>query len=459
MKPRSMEEKIGYRLFLMGFVGLLCTAALCIFVFHKAFRTQVWTAMEHEADLVSAGYRLSGDPRQLSAYSTSSLRITLIDPDGNVLFESATAQPLENHLTRPEIQQAMQSGVGRDCRDSQTTGYETYYYALLLPSGEILRVAQDSETTWSIYDDAIPAIILSCVLMMAAAALMAGLLTKSLVQPVLKMTDDLDRIQDNVPYKELIPFAESIHSDRLLRENNEKMRQEFTANVSHELKTPLTSISGYAELIETGIAQPKDIPDFARKIHVEASRMIQLVNDILQLSNLDNVSEAGTPLTMETVDLLEVARECVERQKVNAKRSFISLTYLGESAPVLGSRSLLDELSRKLKRRLELTPEAMDRLLAHNWPGNVRELRNVLEFCAYLTPSGVITELSLPENLRTGPTAQPSLTLAQRTRAFERAEILRLLERNGASLEGKKKTAAQLGISLASLYNKLNMQF
>ena len=122
-------------------------------------------------------------------------------------------------------------------------------------------------------------------------------------------------------------------------------------------------------------------------------------------------------------------------------------------------RRLLDELSRKLKRRLELTPEAMDRLLAHNWPGNVRELRNVLEFCAYLTPSGVITELSLPENLRTGPTAQPSLTLAQRTRAFERAEILRLLERNGASLEGKKKTAAQLGISLASLYNKLNMQF
>ena len=195
--------------------------------------------------------------------------------------------------------------------------------------------------------------------MMAAAALMAGLLTKSLVQPVLKMTDDLDRIQDNVPYKELIPFAESIHSDRLLRENNEKMRQEFTANVSHELKTPLTSISGYAELIETGIAQPKDIPDFARKIHVEASRMIQLVNDILQLSNLDNVSEAGTPLTMEAVDLLEVARECVERQKVNAKRSFISLTYLGESAPVLGSRSLLDELCQNL----------CDNAIRYNRPG------------------------------------------------------------------------------------------
>ena len=174
-----------------------------------------------------------------------------------------------------------------------------------------------------------------------------------------RMAWGVTHLLDNVPYKELIPFAESIHSDRLLRENNEKMRQEFTANVSHELKTPLTSISGYAELIETGIAQPKDIPDFARKIHVEASRMIQLVNDILQLSNLDNVSEAGTPLTMETVDLLEVARECVERQKVNAKRSFISLTYLGESAPVLGSRSLLDELCQNL----------CDNAIRYNRPG------------------------------------------------------------------------------------------
>ena len=364
MKPGSMEEKIGYRLFLMGFAGLVCTAALCIFVFHKAFRAQAWTALENEASLVAAGYAQAEDSAALRSYVTGDLRITLIDPAGDVLFESATDGPMENHLTRPEIQQAMQRGEGRDCRDSQTTGYETYYYAALLPTGEILRIAQDSETIWSIYDDALPAILLSCLLMMGAAAIMAGLLTKTLVQPVLKMTDDLDHIQENVPYRELIPFAESIHSDRLLRENNEKMRQEFTANVSHELKTPLTSISGYAELIETGIAQPKDIPDFARKIHVEASRMIQLVNDILQLSNLDNVSEAGTSLTMETVDLLEVAKECVERQKVNAKRSFISLTYLGESAPVLGSRSLLDELCQNL----------CDNAIRYNHPGGKVQL-------------------------------------------------------------------------------------
>ena len=359
MKPRSMEEKISYRLFLMGFVGLVCTAALCIFVFHKAFTAQAWTALENETNLIAAGYSQLDDPSDLAAFVTNDLRITLIASDGSVEFESATSQQMENHLSRPEIQQAMQNGVGRDRRDSQTMGFETYYYALLLDNGDILRVAQDSETVWSIYDETLPAIVLSCVLMMFAAALMAGLLTRSLVQPVLKMTDDLDHIQDNVPYKELIPFAESIHSDRLLRENNEKMRQEFTANVSHELKTPLTSISGYAELIETGIAKPEDVPGFGHKIHVEATRMIQLVNDILQLSHLDNVSETGNEPVMETVDLLDVAKECVERQKVNAKRSYISLTYLGESAPVLGSRALLDELCQNL----------CDNAIRYNRPG------------------------------------------------------------------------------------------
>ena len=359
MKPRSMEEKISYRLFLMGFFGLLFTAALCIFVFHKAFTAQAWTGLEREAELVSAGYDLVDQPKKLSAFVTDDLRITLISQDGSVLFESATDQPMENHLSRPEIQQALASGVGREIRDSQTLGYETYYYAVRMPNGDVLRVAQDAETIWSIYDSSIPAIVLSCVALMLAAAVLSALLTRALVQPVLHMTEDLDHIQENVPYKELIPFAESIHSDRILRENNEKMRQEFTANVSHELKTPLTSISGYAELIETGIAKPADVQGFAQKIHVEATRMIQLVNDILQLSNLDNVSETGAEPEMEVVDLLDVARECVERQKLNARRAYISLTYLGESAPVRGSRSLLDELCQNL----------CDNAIRYNRPG------------------------------------------------------------------------------------------
>ena len=359
MKLHSMEEKISYRLFLMGFLGLVFTAALCIFVFHKAFTAQAWSALEKETALICAGYDRTDDTKPLTAFAPSGLRITLISQDGSVLFESATEQPMENHLSRPEILQAMETGVGKDIRDSQTLGYETYYYAVSLSDGSILRVAQDSETIWSIYDAALPAIVLSCVALMLAAALLATWLTRALVQPVLKMTEDLDHIQENVPYKELVPFADSIHSDRLLRENNEKMRQEFTANVSHELKTPLTSISGYAELIETGIAKPEDVPGFAEKIHREASRMIQLVNDILQLSHLDNADASASAPEMETVDLLEVARECVERQKLNARRAYVTLTYLGESAPVRGSRSLLDELCQNL----------CDNAIRYNRPG------------------------------------------------------------------------------------------
>ena len=113
MKLRSMEEKISYRLFLMGFLGLLFTAALCIFVFHKAFTAQAWTGLEQEAELVSAGYELtSQQPQELTHFVTEDLRITLISQDGSVLFESATDQPMENHLSRPEIKQAISDGVG-----------------------------------------------------------------------------------------------------------------------------------------------------------------------------------------------------------------------------------------------------------------------------------------------------------------------------------------------------------
>ena len=118
--------------------------------------------------------------------------------------------------------------------------------------------------------------------------------------------------------------------------------------------------------------------------------------------------------------------------------------------------AILDQLSHKLRRPFTLTDEAVRLLQAHSWPGNVRELRNVLEFSAYLTPSGVITCEAFPADLRRPAEHDAALPLVQRVRAFVKREIQRLLARTGASLAGKKNTAAQLGISLASLYNKLN---
>ena len=117
---------------------------------------------------------------------------------------------------------------------------------------------------------------------------------------------------------------------------------------------------------------------------------------------------------------------------------------------------ILNDLAKKIKRSLHITPDALEVLKRHDWPGNVRELRNVLEFSAYLSPNGMITPESLPDRYTHSSENLPSLTLAEKVRRFEREEIHRLLEKNGSDLNGKKLTAQQLGISLATLYNKLS---
>lgn len=117
---------------------------------------------------------------------------------------------------------------------------------------------------------------------------------------------------------------------------------------------------------------------------------------------------------------------------------------------------ILQELSKKLKRSVTISPEALEILTAYDWPGNVRELRNVLEFSAYLSENGVIVRDSLPESLVRPAAERENLPLAQRVRIFEQSEIHKLLLRHGSTLEGKKRTAAELGISLATLYNKLS---
>lgn len=122
--------------------------------------------------------------------------------------------------------------------------------------------------------------------------------------------------------------------------------------------------------------------------------------------------------------------------------------------PVL-AQTILSGLAVKLKRRAAIGPEALDCLMEHNWPGNVRELRNVLEASVYLSSDGYITPDSLPEHILRRPEQEQRLPLAQRVRSFERGEIQKALQQYGSTLEGKKRAAAELGISLATLYNKL----
>lgn len=121
----------------------------------------------------------------------------------------------------------------------------------------------------------------------------------------------------------------------------EQMRREFTANVSHELKTPLTSISGYAEIMKNGIAKPEDIPRFAGHIYTESARLISLVDDIIQLSRLD---EHDQKMPREEVDLLALSREAADRLRERAEKRGIRITVSGDPAAVYGVRTLLEEM-------------------------------------------------------------------------------------------------------------------
>lgn len=118
----------------------------------------------------------------------------------------------------------------------------------------------------------------------------------------------------------------------------EKMRQEFTANVSHELKTPLQSISGYAELLKSGMVKEEDVQQFAERIYSESQRMITLVNDILELSHLD---EGMDDMTREDVDLYEIAAKAIDSLEEEATAAGVTLELTGEASVINGYSQLL----------------------------------------------------------------------------------------------------------------------
>ena len=140
------------------------------------------------------------------------------------------------------------------------------------------------------------------------------------------------------------------------REQREELRREFTANVSHELKTPLTSISGIAEIIKGGLVKPQDIPGFADDIYGEAQRMIRLVEDILRLSQLD---EGGSSLQTEEVDLYHLAQEVAGRLTPAAVKGQVTLEVTGGPVRISGVRQLLDEMISNL----------CDNAIKYNRPG------------------------------------------------------------------------------------------
>lgn len=147
---------------------------------------------------------------------------------------------------------------------------------------------------------------------------------------------------ETVPiYPEFLPLLQRLEHQNRDKEAAARSRREFSANVSHELKTPLTSISGYAEIIRNGLVKDEDIPGFAERIHQESSRLLDLIGDIMELSRLD---EGGLPSEAGEVELFDLCRTVVERLQPRAASFDVKLTLSGSHTTLTGVEPLLGEM-------------------------------------------------------------------------------------------------------------------
>ena len=172
----------------------------------------------------------------------------------------------------------------------------------------MLRVAREARSIFSIFEKSIPVIVCIIIIMIVLSVILAHFLTDNIIKPIEEMTLNIDDYSMLPAYKEMIPLVNTIreqHEDIL---KSAMMRQDFTANVSHELKTPLTAILGYAELMENGIVKENEIKRFSGEIVKNADRLLYLINDIIKLSELDDMQAAES---FEEIDLYEIASACV----------------------------------------------------------------------------------------------------------------------------------------------------
>lgn len=316
--------------------------------------------LREETDVVAAALnQASDDYVLLDQIELGDTRVTLVADDGTVLYDSdESPADMANHADRPEIAEALADGDGISERSSSTMGETMLYNAVRLDDGSVIRLSKRQEGYISIFFTLlIPLLCLGAVAALLAWAA-ASREAKAIIAPLELV--DLDHPKRNMEnaYQEMVPMLERIENQRqeLKRQmrvlaDNDRMRREFTANITHELKTPLTAISGYAELIGSGmVASEDDQRDFAMRIYKEAGRLTSLVNDILTLSNLDEAEHSADAAaasvlgTREPVDLPRMLDSVYQRLEGVAAKQGVLLTVSSCPAVVEGVPRLLDEL-------------------------------------------------------------------------------------------------------------------
>ena len=283
------------------------------------------------------------DTAFISNHIDKNVRITLVAKDGTVIADSQeSANKLGNHLNRQEIQQAIKNGEATVTRHSDTQGKKIYYFAKQLDNGNVLRVSAEAKSIGKFFSDYIIYILLCIIVVIVTAVFVSMGITKSIVKPITQLGQSLDNIDKFKSDEELKPLVNALLQQKKKQKMLDKQKKQFTANVSHELKTPLTSIAGYAELIETGMAKPEDIKPFAGVIRKQALRLVNLSEDIIQLSQLEESDDED--MSFESVNLYEIAQRCVEALNINAINKCVTLNLTGEECYIRGKAQLVEEL-------------------------------------------------------------------------------------------------------------------
>lgn len=359
-QPQSLARRVFKLLAYVSVAVAVVMALGAVLVYQATVVSDARREMQQQAAAIADVVGAERDPvHAVARISVDDLRVTLISADGTVLYDSQEdAGALPNHGDRPEVHDALAAddGTGWAERESETLGYVSLYAAQRLADGDVLRLSEERAGLVSVLMGDLLWIGLIVVVLVAVSAAVSHRLARRLVAPVLAI-DPAHKAR--APYVELGPLVDRLNEQHAeLKRQNEQLREadsmraHFMANVTHELKTPIASIQGAAELIASGICRPEDIGGFAERIYGDARRLSALVSDILLLSKLEAGERARDATKVfgarEPVDLLAVARDVAMSLEPLAERHGVQIRVAGIVAVVDGYPRQLDEICRNL---------------------------------------------------------------------------------------------------------------
>lgn len=345
-----MKNKINIRLVGIAILAVIGTVIGVTIIFYNLFQKQVQKDLKMSAKLLKDSYLFDKTRGEISDIDSNlkleDLRITWVDTDGRVLYDNdVSPENLSNHNDRPEIKEAFSKGEGEIVRKSDTMNNNTFYYAIRLDNGTVVRVATNARSLWAVILSVVPLLMLIIILIIVICIFLSHMLTRQLITPITKMLENIENADYESPYKELDPLATLLRRQHMDVLSAAKARQDFTANVSHELKTPLTAITGYVELLEGDMVFEDQKQHIYHEIKNNSNRLLALINDIIRLSELDRNTHEET---FESLDLYETLKDCMGNLKVNAKQKNINLDFRGIHCEIRGNVYMIRELVENL---------------------------------------------------------------------------------------------------------------